>query len=65
MGLLYGAVLLNRAHSRSVYDPGLGGKPSPIWWGVFCMNIVATLQAIAQSFGLEKLLSYTVIVGGS
>ncbi len=63
---LYGAVLLNRAHSRSVYDPGLGGKAlAHLVGGVFCMNIVATLQAIAQSFGLEKLLSYTVIVGGS
>ena len=62
---LYGAVLLNRAHSRSVYDPGLGGKAlAHLIGGVFCMNIVATVQTVAQSFGLEKLLN-TVLVAGN
>ena len=63
---LYGAVLLNRAHSRSVYDPGLGGKAlTHLVGGVFCMNIVATVQAIAQSFGIEKLLNTVIVAGGS
>jgi len=63
---LYGAVLLNRAHSRSVYDPGLGGKAlAHLVGGVFCMNIVATVQVIAQSFGLEKLLNTVIVAGGS
>lgn len=62
---LYGAVLLNRAHSRSVYDPGLGGKAlAHLVGGVFGMNIVATMQTVAQSFGLEQLLN-TVLVAGS
>ncbi len=62
---LYGAVLLNRAHSRSVYDPSLGGKAlAHLVGGAFCMNIVATLQGFAQSFGLEKLLNTVIVTHG-
>ena len=62
---LYGAVLLNRAHGRSVYDPGLGGKAlAHLVGGVFCMNIVATVQTIAQSFGIEQLLNTVIVAGG-
>lgn len=62
---LYGVVLINRAHGGSVYDPGLGGKAlAHLVGGAFCMNIVATLQAIAQSFGIEKLLNIVIVASG-
>lgn len=59
---IYGWILLNRAHSRGYYDPATGGAGLiRIMAGSFCINIVATLQAVAQSFGLEKLLNYLLL----
>ena len=29
------------------------------------MNIVATVQTLAQSFGIEKLLNTVIVAGGS
>ena len=60
---IWGWVLLNRAHARG-YDPGLGGKGlAHIVGGSLCINIVATLQGLAQTFGLETLLIYVLIPG--
>jgi len=62
---IWGWVLINRAHGRGDYDPALGQKAlAHLVGGTFCMNIVATLQGVAQSFGLEKLLNYLVVPGG-
>jgi hypothetical protein len=62
---LWGWVLLNRAHGRGPYDPGLGHKAlAHLVGGIFCMNIVATVQGVAQSFGLEALLNYVLVTGG-
>lgn len=60
---IWGWILLNRAHARG-YDPGLGGKGlAHIVGGSLCINIVATLQGLAQTFGLETLLIYVLIPG--
>lgn len=62
---IWGWVLLNRAHGRGYYDAGLANKAmAHILGGAFCINIIATLQLVAQSFGLEKLLNYVVVAGG-
>lgn len=62
---IYGWLLLNRAHQRGYYDPGLGSKAlAHIVGGTLCINIVATLHGVAQSFGLEKLLNYVLVAGG-
>lgn len=62
---LWGWVLLNRAHGRGHYDPGLGTKAlAHLVGGIFCINIVAALQMVAQSFGLEDLLNYVLVAGG-
>lgn len=61
---IYSWILLNRAHGRGHYDSVLGGKAlAHLVGGCFCINIVASLQGLAQSFGLEKLLSYVVVAG--
>lgn len=63
---IYGWTLLNRAHQRGYYDPGLGQKAlAHILGGILCINLVATLQGAAQSFGLEKLLNYVLVATGS
>lgn len=62
---IWGWVLLNRAHGRGPYDPALGHKAlTHLVGGVLCMNIVATLHGVAQSFGLEKWLDDLVVAGG-
>jgi hypothetical protein len=32
--------------------------------GACCINVVATLQGLAQTFGLEKLLATVLVAGG-
>ncbi|MCP5197896.1 MAG: hypothetical protein H6970_16055 [Gammaproteobacteria bacterium] len=55
---IWGFVLLNRAHARG-YDAALGSKAvMHIIGGILCMNVVASLQVLAATLGLEKLLSY-------
>ena len=57
---VWGGVLLDRAHAR-----GLGNKAvAHLVGGAFCINIVATLQGLAQTFGLEKLLATVLVAGG-
>lgn len=59
---IYGWMMLNRAHGSGGYDPRLGGKSvAHLIGGVFCMNIAAALQGIAQSFGAEKILNYLIV----
>ncbi len=60
---IWGFLLLNRAHARG-YDAGLGHKGMVhIVGGLFCMNIIAGLQMLAETFGLEKLLAYLLVPG--
>lgn len=60
---IWGWNLWGRAHQRG-YDAVLGNKAiAHIVGGVFAMNLIGTLQAFAQTFGLEKLLNYIVIAG--
>lgn len=60
---IWGWVLLNRAHLRG-YEPGLGGQGlAHVVGGILCINIVATLQGLAQSLGLETLLTYLLVPG--
>lgn len=62
---MYGWLLLNRAHGRGYYDSTLGHKAlAHIVGGILCINLIATLQGVARSFGLEKLLNYVVVAGG-
>lgn len=62
---VWGWMLLDRTHARGHYEPALGNKAvAHLVGGAFCINIVATLQGLAQTFGLEKLLAYVVVVGG-
>lgn len=62
---VWGWVLLDRAHARGHYEPALGNKAvAHLVGGAFCINIVATLQGLAQTFGLEKLLAYVLVAGG-
>lgn len=61
---VWGWLLLDRAHSRGHYDPATGNKALVhLVGGALCINVVATLQALAQTFGLEKLLAYILVVG--
>jgi len=32
--------------------------------GIFAMNLIGTLQTLAQTFGLEKILNYVVVANG-
>ena len=60
---IWGWMLLNRSHARG-YDPGLGSKGwVHIVGGLLCMNSVATLHGLAQSLGLESLLTGLLIPG--
>lgn len=60
-----GWLLLDRANARGHYEPATGNKAlAHIVGGAFCINIVATLQGFAQTFGLEKLLAYVLVAGG-
>ena len=62
---MWGWVLLDRAHARGHYEPALGNKAvAHLVGGAFCINIVATLQGLAQTFGLEKLLAHVLVAGG-
>ena len=50
--------------SPELLASGLGGKGlAHIVGGSLCINIVATLQGLAQTFGLETLLIYVLIPG--
>ncbi|MEI2806922.1 MAG: hypothetical protein V9G18_13570 [Albidovulum sp.] len=61
----WGWVLLDRAHARGHYDPALGNKAvAHLVGGALCINVVATLQGLAQTFGLEKLLAHILVAGG-
>lgn len=61
---MWGWVLLDRAHARGHYDPALGNKAvAHLVGGLLCINVVATLQALAQSLGLEKLLAHVLVAG--
>lgn len=61
---IWGWVLLDRAHARGHYEPALGNKAvAHLVGGLLCINVVATLQALAQSFGLEKLLAHLLVTG--
>lgn len=58
---LWGFVLLNRAHARGAYEPGLGAKGAThIVGGILAMNGVATLKVAAETFGLQALLQYLI-----
>jgi hypothetical protein len=60
---IWGFALLKRAHAR-VFEPALNGKAvTHIIGGIFCLNIVASLQLLAETFGLEQLLSYIIVPG--
>lgn len=60
-----GWLLLDSAHARGHYEPATGNKAlSHIVGGALCLNIVATLQGFAQTFGLEKLLAYVLVAAG-
>lgn len=58
---LWGFLLLNRAHARGAYEPGLGAKGAThIVGGILAMNGVATLKMAAETFGLQALLQYLI-----
>ena len=58
---LWGFMLLNRAHARGAYEPGLGAKGAThIVGGILAMNGVATLKMAAETFGLQTLLQYLI-----
>ena len=58
---LWGFLLLNRAHARGGYEPGLGAKGAThIVGGILAMNGVATLKMAAETFGLQALLQYLI-----
>ena len=58
---LWGFMLLNRAHARGAYEPGLGAKGAThILGGILAMNGVATLKMAAETFGLQGLLHYLI-----
>ena len=58
---VWGWVLLDRAHARGA----LGNKAvAHLVGGALCINVVATLQGLAQTFGLEKLLAHVLVAGG-
>ena len=58
---LWGFLLLNRAHARGAYEPGLGAMGAThIVGGILAMNGVATLKMAAETFGLQALLQYLI-----
>jgi hypothetical protein len=58
---LWGFMLLNHAHARGSYEPGLGTKGAThIVGGILAMNSIATLKMAAETFGLQTLLQYIV-----